>query len=228
MRRQTQGLFGLSLLVGAWAGPLQKKWEYKPVRHPDYPPDVVDQLLDETMPKVEAWMAKRAGQTNNCTLENALVRREWTDLSVAEREDYIAAVLCLQKLPPKAPRDQVPGALSRFDDFVATHMTMAPMLHSPANLFAGHRYFIHAYEKALREECGYKGAQPEVAPQYMNYDRYIEDPHNSALFNGNSSSMSGDGLKDPYPGIHAMFPKPYDIIPPGDGGGCVTTGPFKE
>ncbi len=28
------------------------------------------------MPKVEAWMAKKAGKTN-CTLENAAVRREW-------------------------------------------------------------------------------------------------------------------------------------------------------
>jgi tyrosinase len=47
------------------------------VRNPAYPLDVVDQLEEVTMPKVEAWMAKRAGNTNNCTLENAAVRREW-------------------------------------------------------------------------------------------------------------------------------------------------------
>jgi tyrosinase len=31
------------------------------------------------MPKVEAWMARKiaAGKNNNCTLENAAVRREW-------------------------------------------------------------------------------------------------------------------------------------------------------
>jgi hypothetical protein len=29
------------------------------------------------MPNVEAWMAQRVGNTNNCTLENAAVRREW-------------------------------------------------------------------------------------------------------------------------------------------------------
>ena len=28
------------------------------------------------------------------------------------------------------------------------------------NLFASHRYFIWAYEKALRDECGYTGYQP--------------------------------------------------------------------
>jgi tyrosinase len=31
------------------------------------------------MPKVDAWMAKKIaeGKNNNCTLENAAVRREW-------------------------------------------------------------------------------------------------------------------------------------------------------
>ncbi len=28
------------------------------------------------------------------------------------------------------------------------------------HLFASHRYFIYAYETALRNECGYKGYQP--------------------------------------------------------------------
>lgn len=62
----------------------------------------------------------------------------------------------------------------------------------------------------------------------MNYNRYVDDPLNSPLFNGNSSSMGGNGKKDAYPGIRASFPRPYDMIPPGDGGGCVTEGPFKE
>jgi tyrosinase len=83
-----------------------------------------------------------------------------SDLSVDERKEYVRAVLCLQSKPPRAPKDKAPGSLSRFDDFVATHMTMAGMLHSPTNLFAAHRYFIHVYEKALRDECGYKGSQP--------------------------------------------------------------------
>lgn len=93
-------------------------------------------------------------------------------------------MLCLQKLPPRAPKDKFPGALSRFDDFVAFHMTEAMMLHDPVkhgphwlvlegcradqltmlgwqyHLFASHKYFIWAYEKALRDECGYTGYQP--------------------------------------------------------------------
>ena len=41
--------------------------------------DIVDKLEEATMPKVEAYMAKKiaAGKNNGCTLENAGVRREW-------------------------------------------------------------------------------------------------------------------------------------------------------
>jgi hypothetical protein len=95
-----------------------------------------------------------------------------SDLSVDERKEYIRAVLCLQSKPAKAPKDKVPGARSRFDDFVATHMTMAGMLHSPINLFAAHRYFIYIYEKALREECGYQGYQP-VSPFCLSQPRSV-------------------------------------------------------
>ncbi|KAK3339748.1 hypothetical protein B0T25DRAFT_618289 [Lasiosphaeria hispida] len=216
-----------SLLSGlALAGPLEKKWSFKDVviRNGDFPLDVVDKLEEATMPKIEAHMAKKAaaGKTK-CTLENAAIRREWSDLSVPEREDYVKAVLCLMSKPAKAPKDEAPGALSRFDDFVATHMTMAGQLHDPTHLFGAHRYYIWIYEKALREECGYKGYQP-----YMNYDRYAADPIHSAMFNGNASSMGGNGLPTNYGGIPQPFPKPYDKIPQAGGGGCVTEGPFKD
>lgn len=82
------------------------------------------------MSKVQTWLSARTS-ASNCTLENAAVRREWSDLSVAQREEYINAVLCLQKKPSKAPKDQFPGALGRFDDFVGFHMTQAMMLHDP-------------------------------------------------------------------------------------------------
>ncbi len=45
-----------------------------------------------------------------------------SDLTVAERQDYIKAVLCLQSKPPKVSKAIAPGAKSRFDDFVAFHM----------------------------------------------------------------------------------------------------------
>ncbi|KAK5655291.1 hypothetical protein OQA88_5858 [Cercophora sp. LCS_1] len=221
----------LSSLIGAaLATPVEKtekvekrQWSWKNVviRNGAYPLDVVDKLEEATIPKVEAWMAKKP--KTKCTLETAAIRREWSDLSIADREDYIKAVLCLQSKPAKAPKDKVPGALSRFDDFVATHMTTVGPLHSPAQLFGGHRYYIWAYEKALREECGYKGYQP-----YMNYDRYAQDPINSPMFNGNATSMGGNGAKHNYPGVNTGMRRPYDKIPQAGAGGCVTEGPFKN
>jgi tyrosinase len=49
------------------------------------------------------------------------------------------------------------------------------------------------------------------------------------MFNGNMSSMGGNGAKSEYKGVPTTgFKKPYDIIPADVGGGCVTEGPFKK
>src|SRR5262245_22767841 len=67
-----------------------------------------------------------------------------------------------------------------------------------------------------------------TARQYMNYDRYSQDPIHSPMFNGNSSSMGGNGAPDPtYKGVRQPGRTP-NIIATGGGGGCVTEGPFKE
>ena len=58
-----------------------------------------------------------------------------SDLSVEDREKYIETVLCLQSKPSQADKKKFPGALSRYDDFVATHMTLAMQLHSTVSCF---------------------------------------------------------------------------------------------
>ncbi|KAK9419150.1 putative Tyrosinase copper-binding domain-containing protein [Seiridium unicorne] len=81
------------------------------------------------MPNVDAWVANKTatGKNNNCTLENVAVRREWSDLSEARRQEYLAAVTCLIKLPPEANTTRFPGALNRYDDSVAYHMTRSTL-----------------------------------------------------------------------------------------------------
>ena len=83
-----------------------------------------------------------------------------SDLSETERQEYVTAVKCLMKLPPKSDKTRFPGAMSRYDDFVAYHMTHAMQLHDNIHLFGAHKYFVHLYEQALRTECGYTGYQP--------------------------------------------------------------------
>ncbi|KAK3381090.1 hypothetical protein B0H63DRAFT_501831 [Podospora didyma] len=200
-------------------------YKFARVRNGYYPVDIVEKLRDATMPNVTAWMNKKiAASTNNkCTLENAAVRKEWSDLTVPEREEYTRAVTCLTKLPATASKIKFPGAVSRYDDFVAYHMTHAAQLHDNIHLFAAHKYYVWVFEQALRNECNYTGYQP-----YMNYDRYAQDPINSPLFNGNASSLGGNGAPDPtYRGIQQAGRTP-NIIKSGGGGGCVTEGPFKD
>jgi tyrosinase len=73
---------------------------------------------------------------------------------------------------------------------------------------------------ALRDECGYTGYQP-----YWNWGKWADDPLSSPLFDGSDTSLGGNGA----PRDHAPVQQgPYAVVEGGHGGGCVTTGPFKE
>lgn len=95
-----------------------------------------------------------------CTLERMRVRRDWRDFSYKQRKSYIQSVLCLQKLPSQTPSDLVPGARSRYDDFVATHINQTQTIHFTGTFLAWHRYYVWNFEQALRNECGYTGDYP--------------------------------------------------------------------
>ncbi|RBQ78445.1 hypothetical protein VDGD_05971 [Verticillium dahliae] len=183
-----------------------------------YPRDSVDRLQDSGMKKLKAYIAANPPESG-CTIEKAIKRKEWSSLTRGERRLYIKAVKCLHSRPSKYPRSEAPGARSRFDDFVVTHVQQTMSIHGTANFLSWHRYFVWAYEKALREECGYRGYQP-----YEHWPYYASNPHDSPLFDGSDASMSSDGSKVP----HAGYPWAAYNIPPGDGGGCIMEGPFKD
>lgn len=50
--------------------------------------------------------------------------------------------------------------VQKFDDFVVTHIQQTLDIHYSGIFPPWHRWFVYQYEKALREECGYKGYQP--------------------------------------------------------------------
>ncbi|MCJ1466150.1 hypothetical protein MMC07_004769 [Pseudocyphellaria aurata] len=97
-----------------------------------------------------------------------------------------------------------------------------------APFLAWHRWFTWTYEQALRIECGYKGLQP--------YWDWTLDAHNieaSPLFDGSDSSMSGNGIAVPHGNRRKVNsfpgrPTSVTIVPAGNGGGCVITGPFAN
>jgi hypothetical protein len=96
--------------------------------------------------------------------------------------------------------------------------------HVQGNFLGWHRYYMWAYEEALRNECGYKGYQP-----YYNWAWWADDPSKSPLFDGSETSLSGDGS---YVKSEALcLPRPdkcFVTLKPSNGGGCVTSGPMKE
>ncbi|KAL2163816.1 hypothetical protein VTH06DRAFT_5875 [Thermothelomyces fergusii] len=186
-----------------------------------YPPDIVDLLAKDSLPKLQEWLERNP--QGECTYETAVRRREWSDLTIEERKAYVDAVLCLQSKAPLTSH-LAPGARSRFDDYVVIHLLQTGRNHGSTFFLPWHRYFVWHYEQALRTECGYTGYQP-----YWNWDRYARDPVNSPLFDGSEGSMGSNGAYEPHQGIFFPgAPPPYNVIPPGDGGGCVTKGPFSN
>ncbi|KAF8243417.1 Di-copper centre-containing protein [Wilcoxina mikolae CBS 423.85] len=92
---------------------------------------------------------------SHCT--HKLLRRPWHKLSKAEKTAYLDAEVCLMKLPSKLHYE---SAHTRFDDMIKAHQVQASIYHLDGLFLPFHRLHMHAHEKLLREECGYKGAQP--------------------------------------------------------------------
>lgn len=166
--------------------------------------------------------------TSSCpsTCKNPRVRKEWRKLKNSEKKAYIDAVKCLQSLPSISDPSLIPGARTRYDDFHAVHITQSKGLleltggiHLVGHFLPWHRYFMIAYENALRNECGYTGTQP-----YWNW----------ALDSGSGKDIRNSPVFDPVTGFggngEAGVPVPVTIsrpdIPGGTGGGCVLNGPF--
>lgn len=186
----------------------------------------IDQLASFAEEQVRAALEGNNAKRGTCNANNVAIRREWNDLSKQERKAYTDAVLCLQAKTGKTPASFAAGVRSRFDDFVANHIDQTLFIHYTGTFLAWHRYFTWQYEQALRNECGYKGYQP-----YWNWALTAQSGlEKSAMLDGSEYSMSGNGEAIPNQGevVIAGTGPPEIRLPPGTGGGCVKSGPFKN
>lgn len=135
-----------------------------------------------------------------------------------ERIDYTNSVKCMMKLPPKTPKEALPGATSRYDDFVGTHINNTLLIHNDGTFLAWHRHFLHLFQEAMTTECGYKGTIP-----YWNWPWWTDDLLASPLFDGSATSLSGDGY---YNASVPAWVNGNFTFPRGNGGGCIKEGPF--
>ncbi|KAH8896868.1 Di-copper centre-containing protein [Thozetella sp. PMI_491] len=162
------------------------------------------------------------GVKQSCGIGKAIARREYSTLSNNEKLAYTKAVKCLMASPSKISPGLAPGAKSRYDDFVATHVNQTGFIHFTGNFFHWHRYYIWAFEAALRNECGYQGWLP-----YWNWAKSSKDPLNSPYFDGSPYSQGGNGIWAPHNCTRPAPEGPYCIpVVQGRGGGCVQTGPY--
>ncbi|KAF2721222.1 Di-copper centre-containing protein [Polychaeton citri CBS 116435] len=186
----------------------------------------VRETVLDGLDKQEARLQAR-GKRPSCTRRNVVFRREYGSLSKQQRLDYVKAVQCLQKLPARTPANVAPGARSRFDDFVVTHIQQTLTIHYTGNFMPWHRWFVHTYEKALRDECHYTGYQP-----YWDWPKYSSAPQGSPLFDGSPTSLGGNGEYIDHEGPIITPPQGVGggpiLLPAGVGGGFVTTGPFAN
>ncbi|PUU77285.1 hypothetical protein B9Z19DRAFT_1101943 [Tuber borchii] len=130
-----------------------------------------------------------------------------------EKKSYIDAVLCLQGLPA-ALSSTIPGAVSRFNNFIEK-------VHLNGQFLPWHRYFTAVFEDSLRIHCGYAGGQP-----YWDWTLDIKPGQafaNSPVF----SLTDGFGGNGPY---IPCAEQPYNLfcLANGTGGGCVSDSPFKN
>ncbi|ORX98727.1 hypothetical protein BCR34DRAFT_593116 [Clohesyomyces aquaticus] len=186
--------------------------------------DAVDDLSEKALNNVykllNGTLSDGATHNTGCTKEKLIVRREYGNLTLAERAQYVAAVQCIMTKPSKMSASQFPGVKNRYDDFVAIHLQQTLNIHGTANFLSWHRWFTWAYENALRTECGYNGTQP-----YWNWGKY-PDLLKSPIFDGSDTSMGGNGEYIAHKG-HAVGMANV-MVPAGNGGGCISTGPFKN
>lgn len=96
-------------------------------------------------------------ENGGCT--NPAVRKEWHEITDAEKAEYERAVQCLRELPSKDYAG-VDAVTTRLDDLVYTYRMLANETHSLAKFLPWRRWFIQLHENILSEECGFTGTQP--------------------------------------------------------------------
>ncbi|RYP66133.1 hypothetical protein DL771_007967 [Monosporascus sp. 5C6A] len=149
-------------------------------------------LLGSILPIFSLGVAAGASATPRadgaCT--NPAVRKEWRELTHAEKAEYLRAAVCLRGLP-KAKYANIDAVTTRMDDLVYTHFSLNSEIHFVANFLPWHRWFVKLHEDLLRTECGFTGTQP-----YWDWsiDADNKDMPNSPVFDP-VTGFGGDGKR---------------------------------
>ena len=155
-----------------------------------------------------------------CTPETMQVRKAWATLDTPTKLSYTRAVNCIMNQPSQLDPTVYPGATNKFQDYAAIHIARSLNIHVSGFFLTWHRYYLQLWLNDLQHTCGYTGPLP-----YWDWPFTANDLTGSQVFNGLSTSISGDGV---YNDTGPIVLGPNFSLPHGSGGGCVTTGPFAN
>ncbi|KAM7201578.1 tyrosinase [Naviculisporaceae sp. PSN 640] len=149
-----------------------------------------------------------------------IIRKEWRTLTKPQKKDYIDAVKCILSKPSLNSGEPfnttATGVVSRYDDLVYTHIQQTGDIHFVGHFLPWHRLFTATYERMLRDECNYKGAQPY-------WDWTLDTPSSQFAQSPVFDPITGFGGNGPY--VSSDPNNPFEV-PGRTGGGCVQDGPF--
>ena len=116
--------------------------------------------VQQVAPRQDDVAAAAAPPAGKCAKGKKLKRKAWHTLTKKDKKAYIDAELCLMSKPATLG---LPSAANRFEELQSIHQIPASITHNVGAFLPYHRLHMHAHEKAMREECGYRGAQPYVS-----------------------------------------------------------------
>ncbi|KAH7082308.1 hypothetical protein FB567DRAFT_530999 [Paraphoma chrysanthemicola] len=143
----------------------------------------------------------------NQECQHPAFRREWRTLNNHEKREYIQSVQCLRDIPSR-----VGTKYSLYEDSALVHSQGSGIRsHSTARFLAWHRYYLHVYEQALRNDCNYGGSLP-----YWDWTKDLQNIYAAPIWGSDDISFGRNGTGD-------VSPVPGQIR-----GSCVTDGPFAN
>ena len=97
-----------------------------------------------------------------------------------DRKDYIKAVQCLMKQPPRSRYTYAPGSRSRYDDFAAIHLLLTLKIHfSVRTVF--HRLYIVAVTLHYSHALLHNKSPSRLTVWRLCNGNPVLSPHNSLL-----------------------------------------------
>lgn len=163
------------------------------------PPVALPLQSSGASPKIAlATPSTKATAASTCT--NPSIHYEWRDMSSAHKAAYIKAEVCLHNAPSKLKKN---GAKSRYEDLAYVHQQLSATIHNVGIFLPWHRYYMHAHETLLRNECGYTGPMP-----WWDETKDAGKFHSAPVF---TEAYFGHG-----------------VLKSGNSGTCITSGAFKN